>query len=231
MEESGTAALDALSELRRKNLMRLIGPDARFKRKADFARAIDRAPAYVNNILGGKNIGEKVARYIERKLELEPLSLDREYDEERLDRSELVLIRGEPLLRRVPIVGHAIATPDEDGFFDDMGFPTGSGEGYVLWLTRDANAYALRVKGHSMAPRYRPGELIIVLPGAAVSPGSDVLVRARSGRKMLKQLLYKRRDEVTLGSVNQTFKPVTLLLEEIDSMHLVVPGPADLARE
>jgi transcriptional regulator with XRE-family HTH domain len=32
--------------------------------------------------------------------------------------------RRRPSVRDVPIIGFAIATPSEDGFYDDMGFPT-----------------------------------------------------------------------------------------------------------
>lgn len=125
-------------------------------------------------------------------------------------------------MKDVPIVGFAIATPHTDGFFDDMGFPPGSGEGYVQWPTRDPNAYALRVRGDSMEPRFRPGELIIVEPGAAVIPGNDVLVRTKDGRKMVKRLLFRRGGDVTLGSINDAHKPITISIEEIEPMQLVV---------
>lgn len=134
--------------------------------------------------------------------------------------------------RHVPVIGFAIATPEEDGYFDDMGFPPGGGEGYVLWPTKDANAYALRVKGDSMQPRIRPGEVLVVQPATAVQPGHDVVVRTRDGRKMVKQLLYQRAGEVTLGSINQAHKQLTLSLEQIESMHYVAAiAPATSIKE
>lgn len=125
------------------------------------------------------------------------------------------------VLRNVPIVGNAVATPDKDGYFDDMGFPVGAGEGYLPWPTKDPNAYALRVKGDSMQPRIRPGELIIVEPNKAVAAGDDVVVRCKDGRKMVKQLLLKRDGEVTLGSINQAHRQVTISLDEIESLQFV----------
>lgn len=127
----------------------------------------------------------------------------------------------EPALRDIPIIGFAVASPEDDGYFDDMGFPAGVGESYIPWPTRDPNAYALRVKNDSMTPRIRPGEIIVVEPGASVSPGDDVLVRTRAGRKMVKQLLFRRGEEVTLGSINIAHKQVTLGAEEIESIHLI----------
>lgn len=123
--------------------------------------------------------------------------------------------------RDVPIVGNVIASPDGDGFFDDMGFPPGAGEAYIPWPTRDPNAYALRVKGDSMQPRIRPGELLVIEPSARVEPGADVVVRTRDGRKMVKQLLFRRGEDVTLGSVNIAHRQVTISTEEIESMHVV----------
>lgn len=123
--------------------------------------------------------------------------------------------------RDVPIIGFAIATPDLDGFFDDQSYPVGHGEGYIAWPTRDPNAYALRVKGDSMQPRIRPGELIIVEPNVQVNPGDDVVVRTRAGRKMVKQLLMKRAGEITLGSINQEHRQTTISLEEVESIQFV----------
>lgn len=121
----------------------------------------------------------------------------------------------------IPLIGHVIATPDTDGFFEDMGFPPGAGELYIPWATRDPNAYAVRVRGDSMYPRYRPGEILVVEPNAAVVPGEDVVVRTRDGRKMVKRLLFQRSGEVELGSINERHKPITIALEQIESMQLV----------
>ena len=69
---------DPLFGLREKNVSRLIG--TRFDgRQAEFARAIGRAPAQVNQWLRQRrNIGEAAARHIERELGLNPFDLDRD---------------------------------------------------------------------------------------------------------------------------------------------------------
>lgn len=61
---------------RRDNLKRLL--EDRFDgRIADLARAVDRDDAYIWQLLKGtRNIGERVARHIERALQLAPGSLD-----------------------------------------------------------------------------------------------------------------------------------------------------------
>lgn len=122
----------------------------------------------------------------------------------------------------VPIVGHAMATPGEDGFFSDMGLPPGGGDGFARWPSRDPSAYALRVKGDSMQPRIRPGELIVVEPNSPVAPGDDVLVKLRDGRRLVKQLLYRRAGNVVLGSINTAHTPVTIPQDEVEALQLVV---------
>jgi phage repressor protein C with HTH and peptisase S24 domain len=138
-------------------------------------------------------------------------------------------VRRQVAIRSVPVIGFVVATPDQDGYFDDASYPPGAGEGYLTWPTRDANAYALRVRGDSMQPRIRPGEVILVEPGTNISPGSDVVVRCKDGRKMVKQLLFQRGQEVTLGSINIAHRQVTIDVSEIESMHYVsaiVPAAA-----
>jgi phage repressor protein C with HTH and peptisase S24 domain len=124
-------------------------------------------------------------------------------------------------MRPIPVIGFAIATPEQDGYFDDMGYPPGAGQGYIVWPTKDRNAYALEVKGDSMQPRIRPGERIVVEPGTQVHPGDDVVVRTVDGRKMVKQLLLQRGGEVTLGSINQAHRQTTISVEHIESIHFV----------
>lgn len=123
--------------------------------------------------------------------------------------------------RAVPVVGQAIANPIEDGYFDDQQFPVGAGEGYIRWPTRDPQAYAVQIRGDSMAPRIRHGEYAVVEPNTAITPGEDVVVRTRAGRKMVKRLLYQRGKEVALGSINERHPTLTLSLEEIESIHFV----------
>lgn len=129
--------------------------------------------------------------------------------------------------RWVPVVGHVKAGPD--GYLDELQYPVGEGEGYVEYWVRDPAAYAVRVKGDSMHPRYRAGEFIVVTPGIEATPGRDVVVKLRDGRKLLKQLNWIRDGEIQLLSINNGYAPLTMSLEEIESIHRVagqVPSDA-----
>ncbi len=132
--------------------------------------------------------------------------------------------------RRVPVVGHVKG--GVDGFLEEMQFPVGHGEGFVEYWTKDSGAYALRVRGDSMSPRYRAREFIVVTPGIEALPGTDVVVKLRDGRKLLKHLNWIRDDEIQLISINDGYEPMTLQREEIESIHRVAGGvPADAFQE
>lgn len=133
-----------------------------------------------------------------------------------------VEVEDAPRLRarvKVPLVGEVKG--GNDGYLEETQYPVGIGEGFILYPTSDEQAYALRVRGDSMHPRYRHGEFVVVEPSHEPQPGDDVVVRCHDGRKLLKEFGWKRSDEVQLRSINDGFEPTTLPLSEIASMHLV----------
>lgn len=130
-----------------------------------------------------------------------------------------------PLLksRSVPLVGEVKGGPD--GYLEELQYPVGHGEGYVEFSTRDPHAYALRVRGDSMHPRYMAGEFVIVEPSREAQIGEDVIVALKDGRKMIKRLNWIRDGEAQLVSINDGYQPLTISLEEIEFMHYA-PGRA-----
>ncbi|MCC2112956.1 MAG: helix-turn-helix transcriptional regulator, partial [Hyphomicrobiales bacterium] len=63
--------------------------------------------------------------------------------------------------RTVPLIG--LTQAGYGGFFDDGGFPAGTGWDEVPFPDiSDENAYALEVSGESMMPLYRDGDIVIV---------------------------------------------------------------------
>ncbi len=131
-------------------------------------------------------------------------------------------VEAAPNLRRfknVPIVGTVEGGPD--GYLEELGHPVGHGDGLIEYPAKDQNTYALRVRGESMRPRIKSGEFIVVEPNTTPNPGDDVVVICHDGRKMVKELLYTRDGEVTLGSINNGFKPISLQLQDIQAIHYV----------
>jgi len=119
----------------------------------------------------------------------------------------------------VPVVGEVKG--GQDGYIDELQYPTGHGDGFVDHPTSDANAYALRVRGDSMHPRYRAGEYIVIEPSIEPQTGDDVVVSLTDGRKMRKELNWLRDGEVQLLSVNNHYGPLTLQTSDVLYIHLV----------
>jgi phage repressor protein C with HTH and peptisase S24 domain len=118
---------------------------------------------------------------------------------------------------RVPIVGNAQL--GDNGYWCELEYPVGHGDGYVKYAARDKNAYALRCVGDSMKPRIRDGEFVIVEPSYEPQPGDDVMVKAIDGRVMVKTYLYTRDNRVHLMSINEAHPPQSFALSEIEKMH------------
>jgi len=104
-------------------------------------------------------------------------------------------------VKPVPLLGFAEA--GSGGYFDDGGFPAGTGwDEFVFPSVSDEHAYALEVSGQSMEPAYRDGDIIVVSPSAPVRRGDRVVVRTRTGEVMAKELLRKTAKAVELKSLN-----------------------------
>ena len=106
------------------------------------------------------------------------------------------------LARRIPIIGYAQA--GNQGYFDDAGYPAGTGWDEVMFpQIGDANAYALEISGDSMEPVYRDGDTIVVSPGANFRRGDRVVVKTTSGEVMAKELLRQSARKIELISLNR----------------------------
>ncbi|WCM21406.1 hypothetical protein NDK50_08140 [Paraburkholderia bryophila] len=121
--------------------------------------------------------------------------------------------------RGIPVVG--MAQLGDNGFWADVEYPVGHGDGFVDVPTKDRDAYAIRCKGDSMRPRIKDGEFVVVEPNHPIEPGDEVLVKAKDGRVMVKEFLYKRSGRVHLSSVNENHPQMAIPDEEIEKMHFV----------
>jgi phage repressor protein C with HTH and peptisase S24 domain len=113
-----------------------------------------------------------------------------------------------------PLIGFAQA--GQDGFFDDAGFPVGTGWEEVRFPGLETESvYALEISGDSMEPAYRAGDRIIVSPGATMKAGDRVVAKTVEGEVMAKVLARRNSRTVELASLNpayptRNFKPSDL---------------------
>jgi phage repressor protein C with HTH and peptisase S24 domain/DNA-binding XRE family transcriptional regulator len=121
--------------------------------------------------------------------------------------------------KRLAVVG--MAQLGDNGFWADIEYPVGHGDGHINWPTDDPDAYAIECSGDSMRPRIKHGEFVIVEPNHPIQPGDEVMVKSKDGRVMVKELAYKAVGRYTLLSINEAHGKITLHEDEIEKMHYV----------
>ncbi len=115
--------------------------------------------------------------------------------------------------RTIPLIG--LAQAGSGGYFDDGGFPVGTGWDDVLFPDmNEENVYALEVSGNSMEPLYRKGDILIVSPLKRVRDGDRVVVKTRDGEVLAKELKKKTQKFIELRSVNPEHKDRTIKLSD-----------------
>ncbi len=116
--------------------------------------------------------------------------------------------------RPVPLIGFAEA--GAGGYFDDGGFPVGSGWDAIRFPNvNDEHAYALEVSGNSMEPLYRAGDILVVSPAAPLRRGDRVVVKTKDGEVLAKQLKRKTAKSVELRSLIPEHKDRVLPASEV----------------
>lgn len=118
----------------------------------------------------------------------------------------------------VPVVG--LIQGRDDGYVEESGDPAGARG--VPYHGKDADAYALRVRGDALANRIMSGDHLIVEPSTPPQPGDITVVIRKDGRKTVRTLLYVRDGEVTLAPFNDAHRTMLLALADIAQMHKVV---------
>ncbi len=114
----------------------------------------------------------------------------------------------------IPVIG--LAQAGNEGFFDDAGFPVGSGwdEVHVPGV-KDENVYALEISGDSMSPVLRHGDRVLVAPNANIRRGDRVVVKTKVGEVMAKELRRMTSRVIELKSLNPDYENRILEKDEV----------------
>jgi phage repressor protein C with HTH and peptisase S24 domain len=122
-----------------------------------------------------------------------------------------VLLIGDPAPaeKAVPLLGMAKAVTGNH--FDDGGLPAGKAWQEVgLPSVHDEHAYALEISGDAMRPAYRDGDVVVVSPATPIRRGDRVVVKARSGEVMIRELKRRTARSLELQSLNPSQADRTL---------------------
>jgi len=93
----------------------------------------------------------------------------------------------------VPVVNRVSAGYPRD--FTDLSYPPRVADEYVSCPDiEDRDAFAARVHGDSMTPKYRERDIVIFSPAAPVRDGDDCFVRFADGHTTFKRVFFETGD-------------------------------------
>ncbi len=96
-------------------------------------------------------------------------------------------------------------------------------EGYVAFNVRDSKAFAVTLKGDSMEPRYREGDVAILYPSRKPQTGNLVIAKIRDEGVVFKrfQIISRQPARFRFISDNPNYEPIERSEEEIEWIYPV----------
>jgi phage repressor protein C with HTH and peptisase S24 domain len=125
----------------------------------------------------------------------------------------------------VPVINKVSAGYPKD--FTDMGFPPRVADAYIgcpdLY---DPDAFAARVHGDSMVPKYREGDIVIFSPAAGWREGNDCFVRFDDGQTTFKRVFTEKNDAgvpvLRLQPRNERYRPQIIPTDKVSGLYKAV---------
>ncbi len=124
--------------------------------------------------------------------------------------------------RPVPIINKVAAGYPTD--FDDLDYPVGVADDYIRCPDlHDPSAFAVRVVGNSMEPKFHEGDIVIFSPAAQVHSGDDCFVRFRDPHETtFKRIFFEEDNRIRLQPRNEQFSPLIVEADKINGMYRAV---------
>jgi phage repressor protein C with HTH and peptisase S24 domain len=122
----------------------------------------------------------------------------------------------------VPVIGDAEASTNGFIAWDDEGLVRAD---VAEWVSRsfadgDPRAYALRVRGDSMVPRYFPGEIVVAQPREICRDGDYAVAVLKSGERLVKRV-FKNSGGWTLHSENPLYPDRSVTDGDVLMLHRI----------
>lgn len=124
--------------------------------------------------------------------------------------------------RFIPIINKVAAGYPRD--FDDLDYPVGIADDYVRCPDiHDPNAFAVRVVGDSMEPKYKEGDIVVFSPAVEVHNGDDCFVRFTSPHETtFKRVFFEQNDSVRLQPRNDNYAPMIIEGKKVNGMYRAI---------
>jgi phage repressor protein C with HTH and peptisase S24 domain len=122
----------------------------------------------------------------------------------------------------VPVINRVSAGYPTD--FTDLSYPRGVADDYVGCPdVQDRDAFAARVHGDSMFPKYRAGDIVIFSPSASPRSGDDCFVRFQDGTTTFKRVFFENNEEgramLRLQPRNEKYRAQTIPSEGVTGLY------------
>jgi len=124
--------------------------------------------------------------------------------------------------RMVPVINKVAAGYPSD--FNDLDYPVGIADDYVRCPDlHDPNAFAVRVVGDSMEPKFREGDIVVFSPAAEVHNGDDCFIRfAMPHETAFKRVFFEPDNKVRLQPRNENYPPIIVNGKRINGLYRAV---------
>ncbi len=141
---------------------------------------------------------------------------------ELLAESDLQIDSGDPSVkpgRLIPVINRVAAGYPVD--FDDLEYPAGFADDYVRCPdVDDPQAFAVRVIGDSMEPKFIEDDIVIFSPAAEVRSGDDCFIRlATPHETTFKRVFFESEDKVRLQPRNENYAPLIVEGSRINGVY------------
>ncbi len=124
--------------------------------------------------------------------------------------------------RMVPVINKVAAGYPND--FDDLDYPVGIADDYVRCPDlHDPNAFAVRVVGDSMEPKFKEGDIVVFSPAAEVSNGNDCFVRFTTPHETtFKRAFFEPDNKIRLQPRNENYSPIIVDGQKINGLYKAI---------
>ncbi len=124
--------------------------------------------------------------------------------------------------RLVPIINRVEAGYPQE--FNDLDYPVGVADDYVRCPDlHDPNAFAVRVVGDSMEPKFCEGDIVVFSPAAEVHNGDDCFVRFKMPHETtFKRIFFENDNTIRLQPRNERYSPFIIKGKRVNGIYRAV---------
>jgi SOS-response transcriptional repressor LexA len=125
----------------------------------------------------------------------------------------------------VPVINRVATGYPRD--FADLGYPPKVADEYLSCPdVTDRQAFAARVHGDSMTPKYRPGDIVIFSPALSARDGDDCFVRFADGQTTFNRIFFESGEDnhpvLRLQPRNERYRAQTVASEKVAGLYKAV---------